>query len=169
MRTRPMGQVYFLRAGDDGPIKIGYTTGSVWIRVSALQQSAPDKLNWLGAYIAQPEEERRLHKLFGAHRRRAEWFEPHSSILSYIGSMCPDFNQDEYLEYYFRVTLQNRIRGICNYKRSDWIGRMAEAGGVDIYNFRKWLDCRRILNQEQLENIETVLVEITEIDAEASA
>jgi Meiotically up-regulated gene 113 len=68
--------IYFVRYGEEGPIKIGRADDPKR-RVASLEVSTPMKLILLGAMLseqAQMEEEalhRRLHK----HRIRGEWFD----------------------------------------------------------------------------------------------
>lgn len=70
--------VYFIRAGDRGAIKIGWTK-DVEQRINDLQVGNAFKLNVLfkipcDSAIHAQETERRLHKLYARKRIRGEWF-----------------------------------------------------------------------------------------------
>jgi len=169
MNKKRLGQVYFLQVEKNGPVKIGFTEGIVYSRVKSLQQSSPHELHWIGAYIALPVEEKRLHHLFDAHHLRAEWFKPHYTILDYIQIVSPDFGRDKYIEQHFRISLQKKIREACSHKRLDWFPHFAEAAGVRVFDFHKWMDCRRIYSSDQMDRIEARLDELVGLRMEQAA
>ena len=51
------GNIYFLQVKPYGPVKIGWTSGSVYYRMKALQAASPYELKWIGAAIAKREAE----------------------------------------------------------------------------------------------------------------
>jgi hypothetical protein len=71
-----VGSVYFLRAGTDGLIKIGFTRRPVKYRLREIQQLCPVELSVV-AVIPDADRglERRLHRDFSHERVRGEWFE----------------------------------------------------------------------------------------------
>lgn len=71
---------YFIRAGQEGPIKIG-KADSVECRLQTLQTAHYEKLVVL-AVVDEPE--RSLHRRFRADRIRGEWFFPSESLLAYV-------------------------------------------------------------------------------------
>lgn len=74
--------VYFLQAGDGGPIKIG-STYDIWLRRGMLQVMNAAELKVLGFdKNGKLEQERALHERFAEHRIRGEWFHPHPDILA---------------------------------------------------------------------------------------
>jgi hypothetical protein len=75
--------VYFVQAGDDGPVKIGYASDFLK-RLSALQTGCPDQLRVLGMFPGGPSEEKELHTRLNMHRMRGEWFAPSDTVLSAI-------------------------------------------------------------------------------------
>jgi len=89
--TEDAGQeptVYFVRAGTDGPIKIGATT-DVGRRLRALQTSNPAELTVIAVIPPAGEEcgfelEQRIHGMFTAERIRGEWFQPSTRLLDWI-------------------------------------------------------------------------------------
>jgi len=99
--------VYFVRAGEDGPIKIGKTTTSPFGRMSQLQGAHYLKLHLIGVIVIaeypdgtyangvdwkkKRENEERLAKLetsihaaFDEERIRGEWFEPSEALMDFI-------------------------------------------------------------------------------------
>lgn len=75
--------VYFVQAGDAGPIKIGVATNPR-SRLSSLQTSTAVPLHPLGVVIGGVAEEAVLHRRFGEFRLRGEWFMPERPLLDYI-------------------------------------------------------------------------------------
>lgn len=80
--------VYFVQAGEDGPIKIGYA-GNVAARVADLQVACPQELRFL-AMLAEgtKADEAKFHLEFAADLVRGEWFNPSPALLSLISSVA---------------------------------------------------------------------------------
>lgn len=72
--------VYFIRDGEDGPIKIG-RTNNLAHRLGILQTGNPRTLTVLAVTRAHAEKD--LHYQFWDHRIRGEWFEPHPEIVGF--------------------------------------------------------------------------------------
>lgn len=72
---------YFIRLGDDGPIKIGRTF-DVDARLPKLQTGAPKPLKVLR--IIKGDHERDLHIKFDALRQHGEWFDPAPELIRFI-------------------------------------------------------------------------------------
>jgi hypothetical protein len=77
--------VYFIRAGENGPIKIG-TTCSIHDRIEFLQTASWERLRALCVFPAARREEKHIHNLFAENRIRGEWFLPVPEIFAYIAS-----------------------------------------------------------------------------------
>lgn len=78
--------VYFIQAGDSGPVKIGISSlGTIDGRISALQTSNAEKLNVLAILLTKDsaELEQKLHECLASHRMQGEWFQPHERVLSF--------------------------------------------------------------------------------------
>ena len=78
--------IYFLQAGESGPVKIGMA-GDIWKRVRALQLAHYEDLHirghiadWRWGNYAWAEQV--LHARFVQHRIRGEWFSPAKEITS---------------------------------------------------------------------------------------
>lgn len=69
------GIIYFFRRGQDGPIKIGFTTADPRRRLRELQTGAAEKLFFFGFSRGTRKDERALHKGLAAFRQRGEWFD----------------------------------------------------------------------------------------------
>lgn len=78
-------KVYFIRSGEDGPIKIGVSTDPAR-RLRALQTSHPGQLTLLGMVCGTFDVERGLHTRFAASRIRGELFAPTEELLAYIAA-----------------------------------------------------------------------------------
>lgn len=79
----PVSQVYFIQAGECGPVKVGFTS-NLKERLDALQVGHPENLRLLGARQGGPAEEAELHRRLAAHRVRGEWFAPAPEVLSAV-------------------------------------------------------------------------------------
>lgn len=83
-RSPDSGKIYFVRAGEDGPVKIGFTHGAPSDRIAALQTGCPYPIVYLGAIWGTQVEERQLHRRFINHWISGEWFAPHAEVLLHI-------------------------------------------------------------------------------------
>lgn len=73
--------VYFLQAGDDGPVKIGFTK-NLGTRIEDLQCGRSERLRLIGHRPGGRQEEKALHLRLAAHRLRGEWFKPSAEVLA---------------------------------------------------------------------------------------
>ncbi len=71
--------VYFIRAGNEGAIKIGRATDPRK-RLAALQTASPAPLLLLA--VIENGDERAFHTQFAAHRLNGEWFHPAPELLA---------------------------------------------------------------------------------------
>jgi len=76
------GTVYFLREGERGAVKIGYTTMGVSERVQRLQSGNPRELRVLAHKAAGRTYEQRLKARFASVKIRGEWFRPTPELLN---------------------------------------------------------------------------------------
>ena len=79
--------IYFIQAGEDGPIKIGFTNQPIKKRLSELQTGNPYKLKVLFVYKGHTVTEIRLHWLHRHHCIRGEWFKNVEEIHTEIRSL----------------------------------------------------------------------------------
>jgi hypothetical protein len=85
-----IGEIYFVREGDDGAIKIGWTAGSALERRAACQTGNPRDLHLLPQRIgATLRGEAELHAYFAPHRIRAEWFKPVPELVALAHGRVP--------------------------------------------------------------------------------
>ncbi len=68
--------VYFLRAGDSGPIKIGFTSGRVGYRLQKLKTGCPWPIVIIGSLPGERKHERYVHRVLMKHRMEGDWFAP---------------------------------------------------------------------------------------------
>jgi hypothetical protein len=81
------GQVYFVRRGIDGPVKIG-TSVDPQQRLRQLQTACAEKLVLLGTVAGGATLERSIHEFCSAFRMEGEWFQPHHRVLALIEAVC---------------------------------------------------------------------------------
>jgi hypothetical protein len=77
------GHVYFVEAGENGPIKIGWSQ-DVERRIGELQVANAHKLRLLGVVPGTMQKERELHGFFAHLRMEAEWFQNSVEIREYL-------------------------------------------------------------------------------------
>jgi hypothetical protein len=82
------GYVYFLQAGEGGPIKIGFSASSVERRLHGNQVGCPAPLTLLGVIEGDVQLERRFHVAFRSCALRGEWFKPHRRLISFIRTVA---------------------------------------------------------------------------------
>lgn len=84
-----IGTVYVLQGVDtpDGPVKIGYTSRRVHLRLSELQTGSPEKLTVLTDVSGTYADEVALHKVFEAYLVLGEWYvfsPPIQELVQYL-------------------------------------------------------------------------------------
>lgn len=77
--------VYFIQAGENGPIKIGKSVDPQK-RLAQLQTSSERPLRILLTLVGDESRECAYHKLWAEHRIRGEWFDPAPEIVEYVRS-----------------------------------------------------------------------------------
>lgn len=76
--------LYFIQAGEGGPVKIG-ATRNVEARLRDMQTGNAHDLIVLGAIAGvSSRDEKRVHARFEEHHIRGEWFRPHPELLQFI-------------------------------------------------------------------------------------
>ena len=76
--------IYFVQAGEGGPIKIGLTVNRLGMRLANLRVGCPQELKFLGYVPGGRATERELQERFEAYRVRGEWFRPCHDLLDFI-------------------------------------------------------------------------------------
>lgn len=80
--------IYFARAGDDGPIKIGKSKNPIG-RLAGLRTASAASVQLMAVMAGDEDEEEHIHKRFAADRLRGEWFRPSVELLSFISELEP--------------------------------------------------------------------------------
>lgn len=79
--------IYFIEAGDVGPIKIGIAT-DVSTRLKSLQATNPTPLRVLAAVAGTMKDERDLHRRFASERLNGEWFRGDGEVRAFTLSLA---------------------------------------------------------------------------------
>jgi hypothetical protein len=74
--------IYFVRAGTDGPVKIGWSSTNTKRRHGALQTSHYVDLIILREVVGDKEDEKAFHRYFADKRIKNEWFAYDERMLS---------------------------------------------------------------------------------------
>jgi len=80
--------IYFARKAEDGPIKIGFTSGAADARLSELQTGNPSQLHVLATATGDKQVEKALHSRFSHLRIRGEWFRGEPELLGFIDGLA---------------------------------------------------------------------------------
>ena len=80
--------VYFIRSGDDGPVKIG-STNNIRRRMQMLQTGSAYKLVLLRAFTGGEAEEKIIHARLSRFRISGEWFEASDEVLNGETGLSP--------------------------------------------------------------------------------
>lgn len=78
--------VYYIQAGDDGPIKIGHADDP-WKRLSQVQVGHSEPLRIIAVAQGGAAEEKQTHEKFSEDRIRGEWFRPSAQLIAHIGNI----------------------------------------------------------------------------------
>jgi hypothetical protein len=116
--------VYFLQAGEDGPIKIG-VTGNLPQRLRSLEAGCPLPLRVLLVVRAGRVTEQAMHQRFHADRLHHEWFRPSSDLLAYIAGFA-ERDQEREAIWVGSCEPRRRTRGWRPrrwYREASWAGR----------------------------------------------
>lgn len=85
------GRIYFIQQGEDGPIKIGYSTNPRK-RLDKLSTASPYPLRMLKIVPGGPALERQLHNRFSHSQLEGEWFKPTEELLEFIQNLKSSFD-----------------------------------------------------------------------------
>lgn len=75
------GVIYFIQEGEDGPVKIGWTSMSPEQRLYSMQTGNPRDLRVIAWAPGSQDYEKKFHEQLGFARIRGEWFHPHPAVL----------------------------------------------------------------------------------------
>lgn len=79
--------VYFIQAGEDGPVKIGWAKDTL-ARKALHQTSNPVELRVLREVECLPVDEKAFHRYFNDQRIRGEWFRFADAMLTVSVEAC---------------------------------------------------------------------------------
>lgn len=89
------GYVYFIQAGKDGPVKIGWAKDPIK-RMKELQCASAATLRLLAAERGGRDLEAAFHRVFAVVRIGGEWFAPSSLVLAHCGAACFDYPMHDF-------------------------------------------------------------------------
>lgn len=90
--------IYFIQAGNNGPIKIGQTDNNIEERIKQLQIGCPYELRLLWLHKSDHYKEQEIHKEFSSERIRGEWFHPSRKIFDFIDNEMSNFHEIEMVD-----------------------------------------------------------------------
>lgn len=77
-----------MRGTDEGPIKIGRTSGNPWLRVDDIQTGYPyGQLAVVGLIRGPVHVEKQIHQRFKDMRLRGEWFRAERKLIDFIKAL----------------------------------------------------------------------------------
>jgi len=81
------GQLYVVKCGNFGLVKLGVTSAPMKTRLTALQSGCPFELTTLVLAPGNREAEAALHCRFAKHKVRGEWFDLVESVKKWVELM----------------------------------------------------------------------------------
>lgn len=97
--------VYFVRCGEDGPVKIGFSKNPP-SRIRDLQLSNPHNLFLIHLIEnASKKDEQDIHKKFRHLRIRGEWFYFDEEMLTYFAETTPVISPDVSYDVFIKAWL----------------------------------------------------------------
>lgn len=142
-----MKLVYFIQAGEGGPIKIG-TAGNMRTRLNALQTGSAEVLTLLATFEGGILEERKLHRELRSHRIHGEWFRPHEDVMRMVrlyqrknsdGEPQPEFSDEDLILFLRRVGFAEVLRDTYE-GLPEWRECIAIHAEVGLHVVEKWLE-----------------------------
>lgn len=76
--------IYYIRNGEKGPVKIGFTASSAHKRMKQLQTGQPEKLIMLGTSPGEMIDEQSIHRELKDYCLNGEWFDAKPELMSVI-------------------------------------------------------------------------------------
>lgn len=153
--------VYFIQAGESGPIKIGRAK-EPRRRLYNFQTASSEQLYLLG--ITEKYDEFDLHIKFSHLRIRGEWFESDDELLTFINTVAqpmPTTDNDVEIDLSHlprvqseTISLEARVKKVT--KVDDFCKRAGIAkttwqrwknGSIEYPNMRRWLKVHEVLNE----------------------
>lgn len=126
--------IYFIQAGSDGPVKIGYTASPA-NRAAALQTNHYSELTVLREIPGNKNTERWLHAHFKMLKVRGEWFKYDPTMLTIMPPRAPKIDS-------FKTAMTSeelREIGVTLWGEWGWQTRMAENLGLDGRTIRHYV------------------------------
>lgn len=76
--------VYFIQAGEGGPVKIGFAR-NIADRMKKIKSDNHEELRLVAAFVGDVADEISIHAMFSMHRLRGEWFRP--DVIAGLGEV----------------------------------------------------------------------------------
>ena len=89
--------IYFIQAGQNGPIKIG-VSDNPQKRLGTLRTAHYEELELLGAIGGGEDKEKEIHLRFGQYRMTGEWFRAEGELLDFIHEAVHEWSEIEQLQ-----------------------------------------------------------------------
>lgn len=130
-----MSFVYFIQAGEDGPIKIGLAARPEH-RLRGLQTAHYEILHLRLALHGNEQDEARLHRQFRDCRLVGEWFAPTERLLELISrlrAVQDDAARSDLESWFLHGPPEDPIADICDECGYAMQGELSERGSRHCY------------------------------------
>lgn len=123
--------VYFIRMGDDGPVKIGYTK-DVPARMNALQTASPYPLVLMRQIPGGAAAEHWLHRLFADLRLQREWFQydPRMATVVPDSSHGADTSRPDIVSYFLEHNCTLQAAGTHFGVTREYVRQVVKKAGI---------------------------------------
>lgn len=143
--------VYLIRAGECGPVKIGFTARPLWMRLAKMQTDNHERLSVLRLLQGGENVEVHLHARFVSFRIRGDWFRFSDVMLGDLG--FPDEPEPER-----NGALSRSSTALGRHLFNEGITVPAFAGeiGVSVQAVHRYVAGERTPHRRVMERITTV-------------
>lgn len=99
--------IYFIQAGNDGPIKIGYSDTTAESRLKSLQTGNHQQLKLLRQVNGSRQTEANCHIRFKEDHISGEWYKPSKELIDFINTpILKDVDIDKTMAYQRNIAIE---------------------------------------------------------------
>ena len=146
--------IYFIQAGEGGPIKVGFTSMKPERRISHIQTGCPWPIKVIGLIEGDAADEKRIHKQLAPYKTKGEWFSPVAEVLRAVEMALTSGKR-------FEIALKSKMNSLRHIRKTVFgvtQADLASIARVSQGTVSKWERENLKPNLEELERIRSEAV-----------